>query len=328
MAKTDLESLRNIFKEEKFAKQVLNAAKRATKKRRVDGDSTPSTPKRHRRTQASQDFATPAQLESSLALPFTKDEDVISETVVVTNRAPLVLAFAFVLLKYTMPEQPPSGRLSLAQAVVSANSRSKAVSLGIANGPSPEEEGWAQGQPMVKVLGREISVLKRPGYSWKEQDSENEAQTSTTISAETAAINEDAPPLWGLDLEALRRSNGRIGPGSALRPNSTLPIYKADAARDYLLRSFSFGEDTSLPTPGKKTRKPAEIASDREKCLGLLLGAIDLLCQSWSTTLSKDDLDRRAWAWYVKVRPEIQSGPSGWGQKGTVPLSMILELRK
>lgn len=252
------------------------------------------TPKKSKRTLVPEEPPTPAQIESSLALPVTKDEATILKTVVVTNRAPLVLAFAFILLKYTMPEQPTSSRLSLAQAVVSANSRSKAASLGIEKGPSPEEEGWAQGQPSVKVMGRDISVLKRPGYSWNEDDQNNHPQTSLTPLAGEGHPAGDILPLWGLDLEALRKSNGRVVPGSKPGPNSTLPIYRAEAARDYLLKSFSSDEQVSQATPGKRKRKSAEIVLDQEKCLGLLLGAIDLLCQSWPATLSKDNLDRRA----------------------------------
>jgi hypothetical protein len=110
---------------------------------------------------------TPQELESSLELPVITDEERIVETVVQTNRAPLVLAFAVELLRYTMPEQPLSSRLSLAQAVVSANSRSKAVSLGLDKGPSADEEGYGEGQPRVRIMGREVSVLKRGGYEWK-----------------------------------------------------------------------------------------------------------------------------------------------------------------
>lgn len=110
---------------------------------------------------------TPQQLESSLELPLDMDEERITATVIQTNRAPLVLAFAVEILRYTMPEQPPSSRLSLAQAVVAANSRTKAVSIGLDKGPSAEDEGWGEGQPKIKVMGREVSVLKRGGYEWK-----------------------------------------------------------------------------------------------------------------------------------------------------------------
>lgn len=75
----------------------------------------------------------PARAEAALALPTaaTADETCLRRTSLLTNRAPLVLAFAVELLRYTMPEQPPSSRLSLAQAVVSANSRSKGEQLSV-----------------------------------------------------------------------------------------------------------------------------------------------------------------------------------------------------
>src|SRR3569833_2736313 len=69
-----------------------------------------------------------------------------------------------------MPEQPHTSRLSLAQAEVSADSRSKAVSIGLEKGASADDEGWGEGQPRVKVMGREIAVLKRGGYEWKGEE--------------------------------------------------------------------------------------------------------------------------------------------------------------
>ncbi|KMP07835.1 hypothetical protein CIRG_07516 [Coccidioides immitis RMSCC 2394] len=328
LAKADIKQLQTIFNNAKIAKQVSNGAKRAVKKRSADGDLTRSTPKRSRRTQGPEGLATPAQLESSLAISISTDADAISETIVVTNRAPLVLAFAFVLLKYTMPEQPISSRLSLAQAVVSANSRSKAAKLGIEKGPSAEEEGWAKGQPSVKVLGREISVLKRLGYFGDPEGEDGGSQASSITLPEEAKVSENSPSLWGLDLEALRKSNGPVLPGASRGQSSILPIYRPESARDYLLKSFSFDEQDSSVAQSKKRGNPAEMGSNQEKCLGLLLGAVDLLCTSWSSTLSKYELDRRAWAWYLKVRPDVQAGPAGWGQKGRVHLSDILALRK
>lgn len=115
------------------------------------------------------DSLEPHEYEALHELPIETDEQIIANTTLLTNRAPLVLAFAVGLLPYTMPEQPPSSRLSLAQAVVSANSRSKAVSIGIEKGLSADDEGWGRGQPRVRIMGREIAVLKRGGYTWKEE---------------------------------------------------------------------------------------------------------------------------------------------------------------
>lgn len=322
--------------EEQVAKQVLNAARRVVKKRAHDADGIGSPVKKSKKTFLSSGVSSPSLLESALALPLSSNVGEISSTVLVTNRAPLVLAFAVVVLKYTMPEQPLSSRLSLAQAVVSANSRSKAVSLGIEPGKSAEDEGWAQGQPTVKVLGREIAVLKRWGYSWHEEspskktagDASNLESPETENSENTGLkASGEQPALWGLDPEAMKRSNPKA-PGPR-QISSVLPIHRPEQAREYLLKSFTLQKQTD-PNIGKakKKKSSSDSMSEREKCLALLLGAIDLLCQSWASVLSKDEMDRRAWSWYVVVRPDIQHGVGGWGQKGAVQLSKILDLRR
>ncbi|KAI0129435.1 hypothetical protein BJ170DRAFT_578838 [Xylariales sp. AK1849] len=411
----------------------------------------------------------PAEFEASLALPVDTNEDTIARTTLVTNRAPLVLAFAVALLRYTMPEQPLSSRLSLAQAVVSANSRSKA--------------------PRARVMGREITVLKRSGYEWKGEEAdvderagvkseaksvassitepsqtqrgeENEAlgHISRTWSAsspvslkqstfivrathiteakqrqaslqslfnaipnlntashnawayrvkkpdmfgshtikeesfddgetgcgdfmlkimretnavgtlvvmtrwyggimlgpdrwrimrnclkealaerlrvtgEQASLGGEA--LWGLDLEAMK--NKSMTAASASRSHDAgvigMPIHRPEAARAYLFKSFAArieteGEDGEKTTPKKKkTAKALEVG--KEENLGRLLGAIRLLYDSWVDHLGVAELDRRAWNWYVSVRPEVESGPSGWGAKGSLKLADILALRR
>lgn len=117
------------------------------------------SPTKRKKVSKGDELLTPAATEASLELPTSSLQSADLDPVCLhTNRAPLVLAFAVTLLKYTMQSQPLSSRLSLAQAVVSVNSRSKAVSLGIEKGNSAEDEGWGQGQPKVRVMGREIRV--------------------------------------------------------------------------------------------------------------------------------------------------------------------------
>ena len=307
---------------------------------------------------------TPAAIEESLALPeVTISDEKLLQIVLHTNRAPLVLAFAVTLLKYTMPEQPLSSRLSLAQAVVSVNSRSKAISLGIEKGNSAEEEGWGQGQPKVRIMGRDIRVLKRWGYDRREgarTRQEDGAESQNTIKGKEAAKQEDVadsqatikadqtqiaktetghqepgqsesgPALWGLDLEALRSSNGPLSAGAQGRDTSGLPIYTAQSARSYLLKSFATappqaaGSENSPP----KKQSAASAAAEKERNLGLLLHSLDLLYSSWARVLGKDELDRRAWSWYVCVRPEVLNGVAGWGGRGEVKISEILALRR
>lgn len=327
-------TLHDVFKDEKVAKQVLNAAKRVSKKRGAPTDNTAASPSKKKKDARITKDSTPFEIESSLAMPASSlsDRD-LREVTVVSNRAPLVLAFALGVLKYTMPEQPISSRLSLAQAVVSANSRSKAVNIGLESGQSAEQEGWGEGHPVIKVLGRPIRVLKRWDYNpdeGKPTTLSSEEQSTDPGSTEDflgkGDVGDDAdklPPLWGVDLEALRSSHGKKD-GAEPKTISALPIFTAESARSYLLRSIS--KPQSSQAPSKKPRSMTE--KEKEECVGHLLHAIDLVCRSWVSTLNKDELDKRAWAWYVRVRPDVQSGAQGWGEKGQVRLSDILALRR
>ncbi|KAK7414492.1 hypothetical protein QQX98_006678 [Neonectria punicea] len=376
------------------------------------------------------------ELEAALELPLVEDEELIRKTAVETNRAPLVLAFVVELLRFTMPEQPPSSRLSLAQAVVSANSRSKAVSIGIEN--PGKEELLPEGQPRVNVMSRQIPVLKRGGYSWSGSSqptsssitvktSQSPSQTwaasqklsskGSVFIAHAASVSSPAgranlvkslmaekPELetashnpWAIrtsfgnsplkqeasfddgesgcgnfmlqqlreldisnTLVVLTRWYGGVmlGPdrwrlmrecindalsaqrrtwslsGEALwaldtqdtRPSVStigMPIHRPEGARNYLLRSFGCAPGTE---GGKKTASAAN--DERQENLGRLLGALRVLFASWAGVLSREELDRRAWSWYIAVRPDVEAGPAGWGAKGTLKLEKILELRR
>ncbi len=262
------------------------------------------------------------------------DEEILRSTVIYTNRAPLVLAFAVSLLKFTMPSQPISSRLSLAQAVTSMNSKTKAVSIGLDKGQPAEEEGWGEGQPLVRIMTREVRVMKRWGYEWDDEPTQQTIKSDPDGPVEEKARE---PALWGVDLEALKKaSNSKTG-------SSNLPIYTAQSARAYLMKAFDTPateivkkEDVDVevkterglaPKP-KGKRTAAVIAAEKERNLGLLLGALELLYKSWALVLSKEDLDKRAWGWYVRVRPEVAQGAAGWGGKGNVKLADILALRR
>ncbi|EED19174.1 conserved hypothetical protein [Talaromyces stipitatus ATCC 10500] len=337
---SNLETLQSIFKDGKIAKQVHNAAKRVAKegvqKRGAsdDGqattDKSSSTTKKMKFSNESGGNRTPYEIEYSLTLPITSEpEEVLSKTILKTNRAPLVLAFAVAVTKYTMPEQPLSSRLSLAQTVVSANSRSKAISLGIeSSAAAVDEEG--KGQPTVRVLGREISVLKRWDYDPDEGRPEGDDAVDEILSNSTT--NTGLPPLWGLDLEALRKRDSVSAKGNpGYRSTSNLPIHTPEVARSYLLKSFTMMkeiDDNTEKADTSKKKKPRESTAEKERCLGLLLQVLDILFSSWASTLSAEELDRRAWTWYVRVRPEVQAGVAGWGEKGRLNLADILSLKR
>ena len=340
LAKSSITVIERIFADQKIAKQIMSAAKRVTKKRvREPGEVSSESPAKRKKKISTEDATTPAAIEESLSLPDSNaDEEELAKTTLHTNRAPLVLAFAIKLLEFTMPSQPLSSRLSLAQAVVSVNARTKALSLGIEKGTSAEDDGWGQGQPKVRVMGREIRVMKRWGYEWNgksDQDVGNvNIESSDVIDSQSTLKQEgetnDEPALWGLDLEALRRFNGPLisGAQNAQGTNgSGLPIYTAQSARAYLLKSFA-----SVPSPADEASPPSKksapiLKAEKERNLGLLLRALHLLFQSWAL-LNREELDKRAWAWYVAVRPEVENGVAGWGGKGEVKLAQIMDLRR
>jgi len=463
IASADLETVSTAINDPKAAKSLQTACKAIVKdpeKKRPAESSLASASKRTKSVyELAPESQTPQAIEAALALPQpSEDEEAISKSSIYTNRAPLVLAFAVQLLKYTMPEQPLSSRLSLGQAVVSLNSRSKAVSLGLEKESSAEKEGWGTGQPKVRVLGREIHVLKRGDYDWKgeedgpgSEEDRQKAQPKTfsmfntkkkepsqwTVSATMTSkkstfvarsievsspadarselqkllannadlreashnitawrvprdqggvieeANDDgesgggrhilsvmqssnivgvllvvtrwyggimlgpdrwrlmtqvsqdalsqrlrvtgivgAEPLWGLDLEGMQSKNAPVTGGTA----AGMPIYRPESARAYLLKSFQSPPPTDETAKKKKTGVALE--RELEQNLGLLLGALDKLFKSWAEHLSRDELDRRAWGWYVRVRPDVESGVAGWGGKAEVKLSEILELRR
>lgn len=190
---------------------------------------------------------------------------------------------------------------------------------------------------MVKIMGRDIRVLKRWGFDpgnagdKPEVKAEDDTDTRERLAAVTGKNAE--PALWGLDLEALRSSNGpKATSSSSSTTPGGLPIYTAHSARAYLLKSFnskpsSAVEDAASKTSPKKKTFTA-VVQERERNLGLLLGALHLLYSSWAPFIGKDELDRRAWQWYVHVRPDVETGVAGWGGKGEVPLQSILDLRR
>ncbi|KAK4677081.1 hypothetical protein QC764_408430 [Podospora pseudoanserina] len=511
ISEASLSTVQEALKDDKVARALQNACKAVIRRNATQSSSPPSgggvlkrgssissTSPVSKRAKSDVFMTgpvemTPQELEASLELPICTDEDTIKKTVIETNRAPLVLAFAVEMLRYTMPEQPLSSRLSLGQAVVSANSRSKAVSLGLDKGPSADQEGYGEGQPRVKVMGREVAVLKRSGYEWKGEErsgdeKKDRAGGSQATSATTASTLDPAPTptatwstsppiimkdskfvaraihltspsqrkylmeslmhnhpelksathnawafrlkppenanwltqrtmreesfddgetgcgdlmlkvmreagavdtlvvltrwfggamlgpdrwrlmrnavtsalgermrktggsislggeaLWGLDLEAMRKAQpgttvGGYGSGKQLQPLTHvvgMHIHRPEAARSYLLRSFGkpspppADETATSPSKKKAVHKTAKVLeAEREENLGLLLGALRLLFDSWADHLDVAELDRRTWAWYCAIRPEVDSGPNGWGGKGSVKLVDLLKLRR
>ena len=352
LVKAKADDLQSIFADEKVAKQVIAAAKRVAKKRAAGDETGPSPRKKKKKNESlfSKEEASAEDLEASLALPSCDDtEEGLAKTVLFTNRAPLALAFVFTLLKYTMPEQPLSSRLSLAQGYIGITSRARAVSLGIESGKSAEEEGFGEGQPSVTVAGQQIRILRRWGYEWKkdaERETEEEHLTHGTLKAENqeedlkgsaiktedAAQAEQQPAIWALDLEALKKSNVNDPVAAATQSRSggtaSLPIYTPQSARAYLMKAFDIAPAADGTEPSSTATKSSAVVKRKEQNLGKLLRALELLYASWSVTLSPEELDKRTWSWYVRVRPDVEHGVAGWGGKNVVKLADILALRR
>ncbi|KAI4196405.1 MAG: hypothetical protein LQ350_006591 [Teloschistes chrysophthalmus] len=391
-----------------MSKQILSAAKRHSKKRTSSSAETTS-PRAKRAKNAlplSGTQLSPAEFEASLALP-TLDlssealEQEINATVLHTNRAPIVVAFVVQMLKYTMPSQPLSSRLSLAQAVMSQGAQSKALNIGLKSGKSAETEGWGEGQPKIRVMGQQLHVMRRSGYDCHDNGTHEEATneqavkqakekpeekdvpanieeahslradefdsqetikgdpispppSSSSLTADTKPQKQGQqphqspepsidPPLWALDLEKLRSTSTTTTTTTTNHNTPNLPIHSPHSARTYLLKSFATAP-TPTPTPTTSTTPPSDPktekpkkpnkalkdpeAKEKEHNLALLLHALDLLFSSWIDTLGPEELDRRAWGWYVRVRPRVEAGRDGWGGRGEVRLGEVLGLRR
>ena len=315
IAKADEASLKAVFTDEKVLKQVVNAAKRVSgPKKRILSQPSAQTSKRVKADPGAIDE------EASLALPQTElSVDELEHLSIETNRAPLFLSFTIAVLAYTHPEQPLSSRWSLAQTVVSAGAQSKAKYLGLTSGPTAEEDGWAQGQPKIKIMGREVAVMRRHIAVETEGDAESSADA-----------------FWGLDLDALRKSNGPLIAGKDVKRSVGPPIHKPAAPRNYLLKSMlpidpdptQSGDTVEGKGAATKKKTAQAMSKQREEAAAMVLKAIDAVCKSWASTLSAEDLDQRAQTWYTRSRPDVEQGQAGWGQRGQVRLADILKFRK
>lgn len=163
-----------------------------------------------------------------------------------------------------------------------------------------------------------------------------------------AAVALGGEAVWGLDLESARTKSATAGGlGSGTRPHTVsavtgVPVHRPEAARNYLLKSFATAAPAdgeagpagaaspakAAPRRGKKAKTQRELEAEKEENLGLVLGAIRLLLDSWADHLTPAELDRRTWGWYVAARPAVDAGPAGWGAKGRLRLGDIVKLRR
>ncbi|KAK9463225.1 uncharacterized protein V1516DRAFT_619229 [Lipomyces oligophaga] len=65
-----------------------------------------------------------------------------------------------------------------------------------------------------------------------------------------------------------------------------------------------------------------------ELILGQVHRAVEQVAMSWEDKDNLEELFTRGWSWYVGCRPEVSSSREGWGQKGTLSCSKILQFRR
>ncbi|KAF3204099.1 hypothetical protein TWF192_006773 [Orbilia oligospora] len=378
IAKAPLEKLKGIFTDERTAKQVHSAAKRTSKssssKKRsssstheealspssqnATGNTSMISPSKRRRTNQtpSIDTSDPQSWETGLDLPPPiRDENLISITTIITNRAPLLLAFTIVSLTYTHPWLPASSRFSLAQGLLDLTASSKAKSIGITRPDDAKNDTVEEGYKKLKVLSKEIPILRR--WDTPSTSTTTSFQTETSLQKQGVSHKPDKPPSddvksTSIDLGPSASAAGDVSPShpSSSSPSpSVLPVSRtagtaagSSTSARYPNEPIYWSLSPSLlsqpPTASKLNPSALPIhlphaahsyltRSFSQDKLPLLLGALHLLYESWVNALDAVDLDRKSWNWYCSIRPTVEDGPEGWGGKGPVKLKDILSLR-
>ncbi|KAK6525771.1 hypothetical protein TWF281_010816 [Arthrobotrys megalospora] len=361
IAKAPLDKLQKIFTEEKTAKQVHSAAKRAiktssSKKRSASTqddasssnnatEKTPISPLKRRRTNQtpSIDTSDPQSWESGLDLPTpVRDEGLISITILTTNRAPLLLAFTIVSLTYTHPWLPASSRFSLAQGLLDLTASAKAKSIGITRPEDAKPDTVEEGYKKLRVLSKELPILRRWDISGASTTS---FQTETSLQKQGQSQKADKPPSDDVKPTGMNPgtsasaagdlSSSSISPEAIASTSSTSHLYPNEPIYWSLSPSLlsqppaaSKLNPSALPIHLPHTAHSYLIRSFSQDKLPLLLGALHLLYESWVNILDPANLDRKSWNWYCTVRPAVEDGPEGWGGKGAVKLKDILSLRR
>ncbi|KAK9452482.1 hypothetical protein V1511DRAFT_464448 [Dipodascopsis uninucleata] len=272
--------------------KVISCFKTASRKRRAGKDSdllNNSASKSRRRKARENDERESADLysDSKYKIDMILDEASLSDVKVVVNRAPVLILFSVVSLSHQYPDFGIASCLSLASAAASVSASAKGASLGVNSSIYDIHKELREGYKTLKVLGQIEVAVLKQG---------------------------ERNGYWGLDLEAMAKARAKQD-GSE---NELLWI-KPDSVYSYLVRSF--GKDG----------------------LRAVAGAFELLIRSWEIAEAQDSMTTneadqnisdqnkrwvsKLWSWYVALRPEIEYGLRGWGQKGELSCSKILTRR-
>ena len=76
----------------------------------------------------------------------------------------------------------------------------------------------------------------------------------------------------------------------------------------------------------KAPENPATVARYLERAFGSALVAVRAAMTELAASLSKAELEKRAYALYEQFRPKVPEGAKGWGAKGTLDLAGLEKL--
>jgi hypothetical protein len=79
---------------------------------------------------------------------------------------------------------------------------------------------------------------------------------------------------------------------------------------------------------GDAVIQPASVQKYLDKAFAENLEAVVLVMRELAAAYPPAELEERAWGLYEKFRPQIESGVSGWGQKGVLDLDVIRKLAR
>ena len=99
------------------------------------------------------------------------------------------------------------------------------------------------------------------------------------------------PPLWGVDEELV--SSGRpVSDAVRYKIWDSSPTFRGDKVQaDLLSTALGIPQRDSWARAGSRM---IDARMEKERSFGLLLGALDLLIESWTPVFSNDELDKHA----------------------------------
>ncbi|EHL03157.1 putative protein IMPACT [Glarea lozoyensis 74030] len=348
VSNTDLKTLKTALStDEKTAKSLLTACKAQLKNPTPSNKRSASDPLSPASKRLKSQFSlhdvpeTPQELEASLALPTPSvDEEAISKSSTtkwtvsstITSKKSTFVARSITITSQTQATHALSTLLSdptlnLSSASHNITAYRLLAPSGHINESCSDDGESGGGRHILKILQdsnlTNVLLVVTRWYGgimlgpdrWRIMSDVSRDALSQRLRVAGVVRGE---ALWGLDLE-----NSETSHTTSPLTGAGLPIHRPEGARAYLLKSFP-----SPPGPpdvkGKK-KTVAQINGEKEENLGLLLGALEMLFVSWRG-LGREELERRAWGWYVAVRPEVEGGVAGWGGKGDVRLNKIWRL--